>query len=103
MFILYTLGNFGRVKMANRSVTKVVGIGDVVLVSDIGSKLILRDVRHVPDIPLNIISTGKLDDEGYESYFGGGQWKLTKDSLIIARCLKQNSLYLMQAEMYPHK
>ena len=40
----------------------------------------MRDVRHVPDISLNIISAYKLDDEGYENHFGEGKWKLTKDS-----------------------
>ena len=100
MFESYTGGDFGKVKMANHSMTEAIGIGDVVLVSNSGSKLVLRDVRHVPDIPLSINSTGKLDDEGYESYFGEGRWKLTKDSLIIANCLKQNSLYIMQVEMY---
>ena len=103
MFESYTGGDFSKVKMANHGMTEAVGIGDVVLVSDTGSKLILRDVRHVPDIPLNIISTSKLDDEGYENYFGEGRWKLTKDSLITASCLKQNSLYLMQVEMYPRE
>ena len=72
MFGSYTGGDFGKVKIAYHGMTKAVVIGDVALVSDTGSKLILRDVRHVPDIPLNIISTGKLDDEGYESYFGEG-------------------------------
>ena len=89
MFGSYIDGDFGKVKMANHSMTEAIGIGDVVLVSDTGSKLILRDVRHVPDIPLNIISTGKLDDEGYENYFGEGRWKLTKDSLIITSILNK--------------
>ena len=57
--------------------TKVVGIWNVILVSNTGCEFILRNVRHVPDIRLNIISTSKLDDEGYASYFGEGKWKLT--------------------------
>ena len=36
-------------------------------------------------------------DEGYSNYFGEGRWKLTKGSLIIAKCPKLNSLYLMHA------
>ena len=45
------------------------GIGDICL-ETLGSKLILKDVRHVPDIRLNLISAGKLDDEGFVNYFG---------------------------------
>ena len=80
MFESYASGDFGKVKMANHVMTKAVGIGNVVLVSDTGYKLVLRDVRHVPDIRLNIICASKLDDEGYENYFGEGKWKLTKES-----------------------
>ncbi|KAG8390611.1 hypothetical protein BUALT_Bualt01G0101500 [Buddleja alternifolia] len=51
--------------MANHGVTDVVGKGNINLETDLGCRLILRDVRHIPDIRLNIISTGKLDDDGY--------------------------------------
>ncbi|KAK6145814.1 hypothetical protein DH2020_019683 [Rehmannia glutinosa] len=79
--------------MANHGVTEVVGIGNIILNTDTGSRLTLKDVRHIPDIRLNIISTGKLDDVGYDNHFGEGKWKLTKGSLIVAKGQKQNSLY----------
>ena len=97
MFASYASSDFGRVKLANHGVTEVVGIGNVILVSNMGCKLILRDARHVLNIPLNTISVCRLDDEGYANYFGEGKWKVTKGSLVIEKCLKQNSLYLMHA------
>ncbi|KAG8379486.1 hypothetical protein BUALT_Bualt07G0093500 [Buddleja alternifolia] len=78
---------------------QVIGMGNINLETDIGYRLILRDVRHIPDIRLNIISTGKLDDDGYVSNFGEGKWKLTKGSVITAKGNKKNSLYLMQAKL----
>ncbi|KAG8379344.1 hypothetical protein BUALT_Bualt07G0078600 [Buddleja alternifolia] len=99
MFTSYTSGNFGRVRMANHGVTEVIGMGNINLETDTGCRLILRDVRHIPDIRLNIISTGKLDDDGYVSNFGEGKWKLTKGSLITAKGKKKNLLYLMQAKL----
>ncbi|KAG8369441.1 hypothetical protein BUALT_Bualt14G0014000 [Buddleja alternifolia] len=99
MFTSYTSGNFGRVRMANHGVTEVIGMGNINLETDTGCRLILRDVRHIPDIRHNIISTGKLDDDGYVSNFGEGKWKLTKGSLITAKGKKKNSLYLMQAKL----
>ena len=33
----------------------------------IGCKRVLKDVRHVLDIWLNIISAGKFDDEAYRN------------------------------------
>ncbi|KAK9018378.1 hypothetical protein V6N11_001354 [Hibiscus sabdariffa] len=52
----------------------ITGMGDVSLVSNNGTKLILKDVRHAPDIRLNLIFAGRLDDEGFltPSVMGNG-------------------------------
>ncbi|KAJ0077764.1 hypothetical protein Patl1_37281 [Pistacia atlantica] len=51
-------GNFGTVKMGNDGLARVIGIEDVCLEMDDGSSLLLRDVEHILDIFLNLISTG---------------------------------------------
>ncbi|KAL5756167.1 hypothetical protein ACOSQ2_020913 [Xanthoceras sorbifolium] len=61
--------------MGNTYTSKIVGIGDICLETNIGNKLVLRDVQHVLDIRLNLISTDKLDNEGLDSYHSGGKWK----------------------------
>ena len=99
-FRSYTVGDFGNVRMGNSGTSKIVGIGDICLETSIGSKLILKDVRHVPDIRLNLISTGRLDDEGFAHYFGESKWKLTKGSLIVAKGKKINSFYVMEAKLH---
>ena len=86
--------------MGNSGVSKIVGIGDVFLETSIGNKLVLKDVRHVPDIRLNLISIGRLDDEGFTNSFGESKWKLTKGSLVVARGKKQNTLYVMEAKLH---
>ncbi|KAK8537987.1 hypothetical protein V6N12_044126 [Hibiscus sabdariffa] len=96
-FTSYTHGDFGVLKMGNDRLVSVTGMGDVSLVSNNGTKLILKDVRHAPDIHLNLISVGKLDDEGFCNTFSDGQWKLTKGSLVVARGKNSSNLYLMQA------
>ena len=73
------------------------GIGDVFLETSIGTKLVLKDV---PDIRLNLISTGRLDDEGFTNSFGESKWKLTKGSLVVERGKKQNTLYVMEAKLH---
>ena len=45
------------------------GIGDIFLETSTRNKLVLKDVRHVPDIRLNLISTCRLDDVGLTKYF----------------------------------
>ncbi|GMI85506.1 hypothetical protein HRI_002219900 [Hibiscus trionum] len=96
-FTSYTPSDFGVLKMGNVNLVLVIGMRDVSLVSNNGTKLTLNDVRHAPDIRLNLISAGKLDDEGFCNIFSEGQWKLTKGSLIVTRGKKSSNLYLMQA------
>ena len=45
----------------------------------------LKDVRHVPDLLLNLMSGFILDKQGYENQFGKGKWKLAKSSLVVAK------------------
>ena len=84
--------------MSNEGVAKVIGIGDVFLKTQGDIKLLLRDVKHVLDICLNLISTSKLDNEGFCSTFFNGQCKLTKGSTVVARGKKSPTLYLLQAK-----
>ncbi|KAA8529367.1 hypothetical protein F0562_033834 [Nyssa sinensis] len=83
-FTSYKAGDFGTVKMGNTSHSKIVGTGDVRIRTSVGWTMTLRDVRHVPDLRLNLISGIALDQEGYVNYFGNGIWKLTKGSLFVA-------------------
>ena len=75
-------------------------IRDIYLETIIGNKLVLKDVRHFPDIHLNLISTGILNDEEFTNSFGESKWKLTKVSLIVARGKKQNTQYVMEARLH---
>ena len=98
-FSSYSPGNYGVVRMGNENLSKVVGKGDVCLETMEGAKLVLRDVRHVPDMRLNLISVDKLDGEGYCHTFKNGQWKLTKGALVVARGKKQSKLYVTEAKI----
>ncbi|RVX05220.1 Retrovirus-related Pol polyprotein from transposon TNT 1-94 [Vitis vinifera] len=68
-FTSYTSGDFGSVRMGNDGSAKAIGMGDVRLETSNGTKLILKNVKHIPDIRMNLISTGKLDDEGFYNTF----------------------------------
>ena len=56
-----------------------------------------KDVRHVPEVRLNLISADRLDDEGYTGSIRNGAMKFSKGSLIVARPRKVNTLDLMNA------
>ena len=98
-FTTYRTGDFGVVRMGNTGTSVIAGIGDIHLQTNLGCRLILKDVRHVPDLRLNLLSVGKLDDEGSTSVFSKGQWKLTSGSLVQARGKKCCTLYKMQGKI----
>ena len=45
----------------------------------------LKDVRHVSDLRMNVFSTLAMDRAGYCNNLGNGRWKLTKGSLVVAK------------------
>ena len=99
LFNSYTPSDFGNVKMTHEGVAKCSGVGQVCLEMSNGSKLILKHVKHVPDIRLNLLSVGKLCDENYDILFSGDSWKLTKGSMVVGRGSKHSTLYITQAKI----
>ncbi|GJY09561.1 retrovirus-related pol polyprotein from transposon TNT 1-94, partial [Tanacetum coccineum] len=61
---------------------------------DTGMELVLHNVKHVPDMRLNIISTGLLDEDGYHNSSSNGLWKVTLGSLIVTRGKRESKLYM---------
>lgn len=98
-FTSYKSNNFGVVKMGNDETSKIMKICVIAMKTNLGCRLVLKDVRHVRDLHLNLISTRRINEEIYISTFGKRQWKLTKESLIVARSKKYCTLYKIQAKM----
>jgi len=46
----FPCGDFGVLKMGNNDTSKGIGVGTVCLKTSNGTKLILKNVRHAPDI-----------------------------------------------------
>ena len=96
-FTSYTSGVTGQVRMGNSGASTIVGKGTICIETNTGCRLVLDDVRHVPDIRLNLLSVGIFDDIRHGSYFGDAKWKLTKGSLIVARGSGQGNLYVSRS------
>ena len=56
----------------------------------------MKDVRHVPEITKNLISTGQLDDFGFIVTFGKGPRKISRGCITILKGQKDGSLYIIQ-------
>ena len=63
----------------------IVGMGKVQINQKNGNQWLLKEVRHVPDLRKNLISTGQLESEGFISIFTDKTWKVIKGSLVIAK------------------
>ena len=68
----YVADDFGKVYLADNSALDVVGMGDVRILLPNGSVWLLEKIRHIPDLRRNLISIGKLDDEGHAILFVSG-------------------------------
>jgi hypothetical protein len=73
---------------------KIVGMGKVKIKQMNGNQWLLKEVRHVPYLRKNIISTGQLASEGCISILTDKVWKVTKGSLVIAKGEMVGTLYL---------
>ena len=98
-FISYVNSDYGHVRMGNKGASKIVGIRDISLKNSIDCKFLLKDVKHVQDIHLNLISTGKLKADSYINQFGERKCKLSKGSLVSTKWRKVNILYVLQAKV----
>ena len=85
LFTTYKARDFGTMKMGNSSYSKIVGIGDLCIKTNVGSTVMLKDVQHVPNLRMNVFSTLTIDWAGYCNYLGNWRWKLTKGPLVIVR------------------
>jgi hypothetical protein len=63
-FIDYVQGDFGQVHLGDDAPCKIVGMGNVKIKKINGNQWLLKEVRHVPDLRKNIISTRKFTSEG---------------------------------------
>ncbi|GJR20003.1 hypothetical protein Tco_0968530 [Tanacetum coccineum] len=92
----------GKVRLADDKTLDIAGVGDVVLKTSFGTSWTLKDVRYIPGLKRRrLISAGQLEEEGYHVGFGDQQWKVTKDSLVVAHGNKRGSLYMVE-DWYEH-
>ena len=62
----------GKVHLGDNNLCNIEGVGDILIKTKDGCNLLLKRVRHVPYLEMNLILAGKLDDEGFHIVFGNG-------------------------------
>ena len=79
--------------------SKIIRMSDVCFETNTGCKLTLKDVRYVPDLRLNLMSSFTLDKQGYENHFSKGKWKSTRGSMVVVKGETCCTLYKTQRKV----
>lgn len=87
----------GKVKMGNDTYSDVKGMGDVKLLNEDGTTVLLTQVRYVPEMSKNLISLGTLEDKGCWFESRNGVMKIIKGGDTVLTGRKLNTLYFLQA------
>nr|KAK3012726.1 hypothetical protein RJ639_009559 [Escallonia herrerae] len=97
-FSNYVHGDYGHVTVGNGYRCNIIGKEKVKIKLSNGGTLVLKDVRHIPELQKNLISVSGLDREGYFVAFGEKQWKVTKGSMVVARGERVGTLYTLSGK-----
>ena len=98
LFDTYKSCEGSSVMMGNRTSCKMVGIGTVKIKMFDGVVRTLTDVRHIPDLRLNLISLGTLDSTGCSISISGGVVKVKKGAMVVMKEEKKGNLYRLIGE-----
>lgn len=94
-FSTYELIDDGDVLMGNNVAYRTLGIRTIKIKIHDGIIRTLAEVRHVPDLKKNLISSGTFDAKGCK-YASGGVLKICKGFFVLMKGLKVGSLYMLE-------
>ena len=80
----YVSGDFEKVHLVDDETLKITSKGDIQV--KLPNKIVwtLKDMIFIPSLKRNLISMGKLDQEGHHTTFTRIKWKITKGVIVIA-------------------
>ncbi|KAL2251628.1 UNVERIFIED_CONTAM: Retrovirus-related Pol polyprotein from transposon TNT 1-94 [Sesamum indicum] len=94
IFTNFKYEHIGFVSMANEKKCDIKGLGDISLCFEGGHKMVLKNVRYVPDLSHNLISCSALEEDRLEGRWGKGIMKIMKGSLVVFKAERKRNLYI---------
>ncbi|KAG8503336.1 hypothetical protein CXB51_001298 [Gossypium anomalum] len=96
-FKTYEIVFEGVVLMGNNASCKITGVGTIKIKMFDRVVRTLSDVRHVPELKINLISLSTLDSKGYRYIAESGVLKISKGSLVVMKGQRKTAkLYVLQ-------
>ncbi|KAG7597916.1 Reverse transcriptase RNA-dependent DNA polymerase [Arabidopsis suecica] len=86
----------GSVRMGNKTVSKVKGIGSIRVRSEAGLVVLLTNVRYIPDMDRNLLSLGTFEKAGYGFKSENGVLSIMAGDNVLLTGRRCDTLYLLQ-------
>ena len=88
----------GQVKLGDDFTVDVQGVGSIKIKAFGGTIKVLNNVRYVPKLKRNLLSTGTLDRLGFDHAGGKGKTRFYKDGKLALQGTLSGTLYLLDGE-----
>jgi len=85
----------GCVRMGNKTVSRVKGIGTIRVKNDDGLSVVLTNVRYIPDMDRNLLSLGTFEKAGYKFESENGILSIKAGSQVRLTGRRYDTLYLL--------
>lgn len=85
----------GAVRMGNKTVSKVKGVGTIRIKNEDGLTVLLTNVRYIPDMDRNLLSLGTFEKAGYKFESENGELKIILGDQTLLKGRRYETLYLL--------
>ena len=85
--------------MGNNAMCRVIGNCTIKLKLKDGTLLMIKQVRHVPDLKKNLISLGMFDQMGYNIRLESSDLRVMNGSKTVLKGNKKNRVYVLDGEI----
>ncbi|KAG7554353.1 GAG-pre-integrase domain [Arabidopsis suecica] len=86
----------GSVRMGNKTVSRVKGVGSIRLINEAGLTVVLTNVRYVPEMDRNLLSLGTFEKAGYRFESENGILSIKAGDSMFLTGRRYDTLYLLQ-------
>lgn len=86
----------GSVRMGNKTVAKVKGVGSIKVINEEGGAVLLSNVRYIPDMDRNLLSLGTFEKEGYSFESKNGVLRIKQGDRMLLTGNRYDTLYLLK-------
>lgn len=93
----------GSVRMGNKTVARVKGVGSIKVVNEDGAVIVLSNVRYIPDMDRNLLSLGTFERDGFSFESKDGVLSIKDGDVRVLTGRRYDTLYLLRWRLSPQE